>query len=298
MSTRVRLRRLGATTLALLGALGFGPACGDATGSGTGGGPGAAAPSSSAQPEPVFDIDGFCEKAMGVGRPCQGDDAVLEGNKIGYCATLLREARDARRVHFDRAAAAACLAEIPKASPSLPERRTLRHLGERVPACRAVAVGEVPRGAECARTMECAPGLVCVGARCATPGAAGDACTVVKEDGSPFARSSCEPALRCVAGKCAAGAAAGGKCATSEACAPELRCRGGTCAPGHPLEAGAACEGTEDCASGHYCGGKPPKCTPKQQAGEACAATDSCLGNCNRQVDPARSRCVAYCGSG
>ena len=255
----------------------------------------ASTPPGAASDSPAFDIEAFCEKTVGVGRPCQGDDAVLEGNKVGYCATLLRAARDEKRAHFDAAAASACAAAVASAEPPLPDRRKLHDLSDRFAACAEVVVGEQAAGSACDRTMECTPGLVCAAKICHAPKALGEDCVAIREEGAPAARSSCGPDLRCDGGRCGALAKAGGACKSAEQCATGLACRAGRCLVADPLAAGASCAASDECAADLYCAGKPGKCATRKRAGEPCESPDACVGLCSRE---AGQHCVAYCGSG
>jgi hypothetical protein len=125
-----------------------------------------AGPASSA---PVFDIDGFCDKTLGVGRPCDGDDELLEGNKIGLCTTTLREAG----VTLDPALAPACIAAVEAGKP-LPDVRTLEMLVARFEPCRKLlspiaalakveprAAGTAAAGAACTTSADCGHGHFC-----------------------------------------------------------------------------------------------------------------------------------------
>jgi hypothetical protein len=170
-------------------------------------GPVDAGPSASAAP--AFDIDGFCDKALGVGRPCEGDDELLEGNKIGLCTTTLREAG----VLLDPALAPACLAAVEAGKP-LPDIRTLELLVARFPACRKLfekvdalakvapaSEGTTAAGQACNETAACARGLYCDGTdpkkrACVAKKKAGEACGASDEC---LGRCSGQAGKRCVA---------------------------------------------------------------------------------------------------
>lgn len=154
----------------------------------------APAPKETATAAAGFDIEGFCEKAMGVGRACEGDDELMEGNKVGLCATTLRAARDDEQVKLDDAIAEKCLAEVAGAKPPLPDIRTLKTLAERFESCRAftkqvpslrlvtaVAVGTNKAGEGCQTTADCAHGHYCPAA--GTDGKPG--CLPQQEAGAP-----------------------------------------------------------------------------------------------------------------
>ncbi len=152
--------------------------------------PTAASATASVSSTPAFDVEGFCEKAMGVGRVCEGDDELMEGNKIGLCSTTLRTARDDEGVELDAAKGATCLAEVTKADPPLPDVRTLTTLAQRFASCRAftekvrslskveaVPPGSAAEGQACKVQTDCAHGLFCDGGSCAPQKKAGASCT-------------------------------------------------------------------------------------------------------------------------
>jgi hypothetical protein len=156
---------------------------------------------------PVFDIDAFCEKALGVGRPCQGDDELLEGNKIGLCTTTLREAG----VTLDAALAPACLAAIDAGRP-LPDVRTLELLAARFEPCRKLlapvaslakvevrGAGRAGAGQSCASSNDCAHGLFCDGPgdkrACSPQKRAGERCSKNEEC---LGRCSAQAGKQCV----------------------------------------------------------------------------------------------------
>ena len=131
--------------------------------------PAPSAGSATASAAPAFDIDGFCEKALGVGRTCQGDDELLEGNRIGLCTTMLRE----NGVALDTALVPACLAAVEAGKP-LSDLRTLEMLVARFEPCRKLlgpvaalakvvprTVGSAAAGQPCTTTADCAQGLFC-----------------------------------------------------------------------------------------------------------------------------------------
>jgi len=151
--------------------------------------PAETASSATASAAVVFDIDAFCDKALGVGRPCEGDDELLEGNKIGLCTTTLREAG----VALDPALGSTCLAAVEAGKP-LPDLRTLELLAARFDPCRKLlspvpalarveprAAGRVTAGQPCAASANCAAGLFCAGPGakkiCTPQKKAGEACT-------------------------------------------------------------------------------------------------------------------------
>ncbi len=149
-----------------------------------------ATPTASASAEPVaFDIEGFCDQTMGLGRPCEGDDELMEGNKIGLCSTTLRAARDDEGVKLDPAQGAACKAEVKAADPPLPDVRTLTTIAQRFSSCRgllrpvpslskveAVEPGTAAAGEACKVTGDCAHRLYCEAGSCAPKKKAGEAC--------------------------------------------------------------------------------------------------------------------------
>ncbi len=143
----------------------------------------------------AFDIEGFCETVMAVGRECEGDDELMEGNKIGLCAATLRAARDDDGVRLDEAASKLCLADAKLAEPPLPDVRTLTTLAQRFESCRAftrtvpslskltgVSVGVAKEAQACRKHTDCAHGLHCPRTRagtirvCARKKKAGEAC--------------------------------------------------------------------------------------------------------------------------
>jgi len=158
---------------------------------------------------PVLDVEGFCEKAMGVGRPCEGDDELMEGNKIGLCATTLRAARDDEGVTLDPKQGKACLADVKAADPPLPDVRTLTTLAQRFDSCRtftrqvpslakveAVTLGAAAEGEACKLQSDCAHGLFCgdVGT-CASQKKAGESC---KSGQECVGRCSRKDGMKCV----------------------------------------------------------------------------------------------------
>lgn len=113
---------------------------------------------------------------MAVGRPCEGDDELMEGNKIGLCTTTLRTARDDDGVKLDEATSRRCVDDAKRAK--LPDIRTLATLVERFESCRALlkAVpslasvkprppGDIEADKPCTGSATCAPGLYCPAAR-------------------------------------------------------------------------------------------------------------------------------------
>lgn len=138
---------------------------------------------------PAFDIEGFCEKSMAVGRTCEGEDEFMEGNKVGLCASTLRAARDDDGAKLDAALAEKCLASVASAKPPLPDVRTLKTLAERFDTCRAfakvvpslrdvsaVSPGTNGEGDACKTTAECGHGLFC-DQKCVPQKKAGESCT-------------------------------------------------------------------------------------------------------------------------
>ena len=189
---RMGRRSAGAVVFALLLVVGCSKdAPSQAAGSATSSSPGAAA----------FDIEGFCDKTMALGkeRKCEGDDELMEGNKVGLCSTTLRTARDDKGVKLDQLAAAACIKDVSGASPPLPDRRTLRHIADRFESCRRFASavvtmpdggptkrGAAAAGAACKTTNDCAHGLSCAADRaskrqCAPKKKAGEPCRASSE---------------------------------------------------------------------------------------------------------------------
>jgi hypothetical protein len=155
-------------------------------------------------------VEGFCESTLAVGRRCEGDDQLLEGNKIGLCTTTLREARD-QGVVIDPVLAPACVQAV-KADKSLPDVRTLEHLVARHEACRKLlapvahlakvkprAAGSATAGAPCTSSDDCVRGF-----HCAAPDAGPRQCTAQKKAGE-----SCAASEECL-GRCSA--QAGKKC--------------------------------------------------------------------------------------
>lgn len=148
----------------------------------------------SAVAAPMFDIEGFCESTMAVGRRCEGDDELMEGNKIGLCTTTLRAAQDDDGVKLAAKAAEPCVAAVKKAKETLPDIRTLKTLAERFAPCRAllspvpsltdvkpVEVGAKKAGEGCAGENDCARELYCAESKderaCAAKKKAGERCT-------------------------------------------------------------------------------------------------------------------------
>lgn len=128
---------------------------------------------------------------MGVGRPCSGDDELMEGNKIGLCSTQLRAARDDESVKLDAGEADNCLADVKGAKPPLPDMRTLKTLAERFDTCRtfakevptlgqvkSVPVGTAKVGADCETHASCLHGSFCDQAnkKCSGQKKASEAC--------------------------------------------------------------------------------------------------------------------------
>jgi len=258
----------------------------------------AATASATGVAKPAFDVDGFCEKTMGMpaDRECEGDDEIIEGNKAGYCVTELTAARDAGRIAFDADQAAACVKAVQAADPPLRDRRTLRDLGLRFEACRKTAVGKQQAGAECKTTMECAAGRLCVGAKCTEPAKADAACQPLKEVSLSNVTSSCASGLYCAEGNCKPQVGEGKPCSSSPACQGDLRCRDGKCAKAAPLKEGAVCEADVDCGPKGHCAkeGKTTACRPRKAAGNDCLLDAECRGRCSRKD----KQCVSYCGSG
>jgi len=154
----------------------------------------------------VFDVDAFCEKAMALpeGRKCEGDDEIIEGNKVGFCTTVLRAASDAARVSFDEAAAKRCLAAVESAAPPLPDRRTLADIRARFEPCRAFVRGTQKQGMPCEHSVECAPTLTCDAATCQAPAApATSAPAAADKDATPKRKAGepCKHSDECL-GRC------------------------------------------------------------------------------------------------
>jgi hypothetical protein len=171
------------------------------------------APSAAPSAAPAFDVEGFCDETLAVGRPCEGDDELLEGNKIGLCTTTLREARD-EGVTLDAALGPACV-EAVKAGGPLPDLRTLETLVARFEPCRKLlapiaalkkvapgAAGSAGDGAACRLSDECAHGLYCAGegepdaGRCLPRKKAGASCRSSQEC---LGRCSAQAGKTCVA---------------------------------------------------------------------------------------------------
>lgn len=157
---------------------------------------------------PVFDVEGFCDEAMGVGRACEGDDELMEGNKIGLCSTTLRAARDDEGVTLDPEAGKRCLADVRAADPPLPDVRTLTTLAQRFESCRrftekvpslskvtAVAVGDAAEGGTCEVQSDCKHGLYCDSGTCAPQKKAGEPC---KSGQECVGRCSRKDGMKCV----------------------------------------------------------------------------------------------------
>ena len=208
--------------------------------------------------------------ALPTGRVCEGDDELREGNKVGYCATVLREIRAAARAKFDQTKATACVAAAAKAT-TLPDRRTLSDIAGAIAVCRGVVVGGQPPDAACDRNMECKSGLLCIKQRCIAAAAVGQPCTKLTDDGLTAATSTCKAHLRCI----------------------EDQCR--LVKPTQPAKQGEACR-HDNCISGLYCARADKAiCRPKQKAGASCSHSRECLGRCSRKDG---RLCVDYCGSG
>ncbi len=161
-------------------------------------------------PTPAFDVEGFCEKTMEVGRKCEGDDTFKEGNKVGLCTSTLRAARDDDGVKLDDAHAKKCLADVLGAKPALPDIRTLKTLAQRFESCRkfvkavpslaavkAVPLGTVKAGDLCDKQPDCVPGTFCPAPRGGKKGAAtSPTCVPVRKAGEP-----CSDSTQCL-GRC------------------------------------------------------------------------------------------------
>ena len=148
---------------------------------------------------------------------------------------------------------------------------------------------------ECKTTMECAPGLRCLSAKCVEPVALGKPCVSLKEVSLSNVTSSCAAGLYCEAAVCKSLAKKGASCAVSAACQRSLRCRSGKCVAATDLAAGAPCEDDADCGTKGYCTkDKPPVCQARQPAGTKCVLDTECLGRCSRKD----RQCLSYCGSG
>ena len=169
--------------------------------------PAATASATATASAPLFDIEGFCDETMGVGRPCEGDDELMEGNKIGLCSITLRAARD-EGVVLDPAQGKKCLRDARAADPPLPDVRTLTTLAQRFESCRsftaevpslskvqAVAPGSVEQGGACEVQSDCAHGLYCDGGSCAPQKKAGASC---KSGQECVGRCSRKDGMKCV----------------------------------------------------------------------------------------------------
>lgn len=165
------------------------------------------APTAASAEQPVFDVEGFCEATLGVGRPCEGDDELLEGNKIGLCTTTLREARD-QGATIDASLAPACI-QAAKADKTLPDVRTLETLVSRFESCRKLLVavpglakvsphkaGRAKAGDTCATSADCAHGLYCETRACAPKKKAGASCAQSDEC---LGRCSSQAGKKCAA---------------------------------------------------------------------------------------------------
>ena len=172
--------------------------------------PSASPPSAtaSAAAAAVFDVEGFCEKAVAVGRPCAGDDALREGNQIGLCTTTLRAARDDDGISLSQADGDACLTAVAAAAAPLPDERRLELLAERFEPCRKLlaripalkatqpkAAGSAGPGEACSGNDACRHGHYCEGGRCAAQKPAGKPC---KSGAECLGRCSQKPGEGCV----------------------------------------------------------------------------------------------------
>ncbi len=157
--------------------------------------PPAPAVTASSAAQPSFDIEGFCDKTMAIADKCEGDDELLEGNKIGLCVTTLRTARDDEGARFDQKLADKCIGVVKAAKPPLPRIRTLKTLAVRFPECHTFlsgvpflakfkhrAPGTIKSGEPCKKTRDCSYGLYCPlsrgeqSAACRPKKKAGEAC--------------------------------------------------------------------------------------------------------------------------
>jgi hypothetical protein len=166
-------------------------------------------------------------------------------------------------------------------------------------ACMNVYKGQLPAGAECNSSMECAapaggdascegeqqgvPGHCVVDAR----GMAGEGChATCTEDGSSTSCGSSggDPSsatcytndgLFCNAAYVCEKLAAVGAACQSGGCVQGAFCDSGTCAP-LPVS-GESCGNGSECAKGTYCS-SAMTCTATKSAGDSCASYDECGG--------------------
>ena len=165
----------------------------------------------------------------------------------------------AGRMHYDAAAAGACIASLDGLTCSNTALTDLI-LNEAADPCAHIFTGALPSGSACLFDEECAGGGLC------------------QKDGTVCSLQCCpgtcavKPATLALGADCTT-PLAGQTCAHGSFCAPRpAGAPGRICAP-QSTTAGAACAGFDSCASPLFCMGETPStatCAPLGSRGAAC----------------------------
>lgn len=156
-----------------------------------------------------------------------------------------------------------------------------------VPAsCQGVVVGRIAEGKKCRSTLECVPGLRCLGAgptaagTCAPPGQDGMACELSVDVLVSYLRhplpAHVECAGYCQRHRCEAVLTDGGSCTLDAQCPAGQRCAG-TCVQGARGAAGDRCV-PGGCVAGLRC--IAGTCASPKADGQECEQDAECLGAC------------------
>jgi hypothetical protein len=157
-------------------------------------------------------------------------------------------------------------------------------------ACLGIVHGALELKSPCRSSLECKPGLRCLGSgptdvgQCGPPFPIGRLCNSAVDTLAVYTRQDdyeeAHPA--CAAGwcdrtRCEELRAEGGACRANPECGPEARCKDGICTKGRVAAAGESCLGG-DCGEGLRC--VNGKCAKPKPLGAACESDAECNAAC------------------
>ena len=153
-------------------------------------------------------------------------------------------------------------------------------------SCVGLTAGRIAEGKRCRSTLECVPGLRCLGAgptaagTCAPPGQAGMACELSVDVLVSYLRQTLPPHLECAGfcqrHRCEPMLTDGGACTLDAQCPQGQRCAG-SCVAGALGAAGERCV-PGGCVAGLRC--ITGTCAMPKAEGQECAHDAECLGAC------------------
>ncbi len=245
-------------------------------------------PRDAGPPDPL--AQRFCDAVYGLparrAAECCGTAPGVGAGLADQCVRMLSYAMGANAIKIAPASVDACTEAMTKATVGC-DWVTITKSVPIPPSCEGILEGQRREKATCRSSLECAPGLRCLGLSaidlgvCGAPRPTGGECNLAIDTLASFtrqdhyARAHAECEGWCSARRCRPAGAEGGACKSDAACG-KLRCEGGKCTSAPVPGAGEAC--SVECAYGLRCIGE--KCATPKAEGAACEGDVECRGKC------------------